>query len=42
VNLTSEGIIKDVWVEQGDSYPNIATSSVTVDEIVLKMLEDDA
>jgi hypothetical protein len=42
VNCTSEGIIKDVWVEKGDSYPNIATSSVTVDEIVSQMIEDDA
>lgn len=33
---------KDVWVEKGDSYPNIATSSVTVDEIVSQMVEDDA
>lgn len=42
VNCTSEGIVKDVWVEKGDSYPNIATSSVTVDEILLQMVEDDA
>lgn len=42
VNLTSEGIVKDVWVEKGDGYPNIATSSVTVDEILLQMVEDDS
>lgn len=42
VNCTFEGIVKDVWVEKGDGYPNIATSSVTVDEIVSQMVENDA
>jgi hypothetical protein len=42
VQLTSEGIIKDVWVEREDAYPNIATSSVTVDEMVSQMVEDDS
>lgn len=42
VNCTYEGIIKDVWVEKGDGYPNIATSSVTVDEVVSQLVEDDA
>jgi len=42
VNCTFEGIIKDVWVEKRDGYPNIAHSSRTVDEVVSQMVEDDA
>ena len=43
VNLTPEGIIKDVWVNREDILDhNIATAAATVDEIVAQLVENDA
>lgn len=42
LNMTHEGVIRDVWVKRGDAEHNIATSSQTYDELTEAMIEADS
>ena len=44
INLTHEGIIMDVWTNEGEPGEdrNLATRSQTLDEIVAELMEDDS
>ena len=42
LNMTHEGVIRDVWVKRGDAEHNIATSSQTYDEVAEEMIEKDS
>jgi hypothetical protein len=44
INCTNEGIIMDVWTDstEPETGENIGTSSETVDEIILRLVEDNS
>ena len=42
-NFTHEGLITDLWVSRQEELDhNLATSSVTFDELVFRMVEEDS